>query len=163
MSIIHEALKKVEASNNRQAKPLPKADKRNNLKTYALYLIMAALGFVCANLIFSFFTKPLHKVYSATAKQKTSLARPVLVNPATAPRASLPAASRESPGLKKEALPSLVLEGVFFSGEEGYALINNKIVKEGEKIMGVTVVRITLEGVELKSKDSITKLSSQNK
>ncbi|MBU1125578.1 MAG: hypothetical protein KKC84_06110 [Candidatus Omnitrophica bacterium] len=44
---------------------------------------------------------------------------------------------------------SLSLNGIFFSQNEGYALINNQIVKEGDTVAGVFVKTITVNGVEL--------------
>ena len=44
---------------------------------------------------------------------------------------------------------SLVLNGVFFSKDTGYALLNNHVVKEGDFIEGAKVKRITLDGVVL--------------
>lgn len=55
-----------------------------------------------------------------------------------------------------------MLNGVFFSENEGYALINNRIVKEGDALEGVTVKRIKLDEVELEAEDGSTiKLSTK--
>ncbi len=162
MSIIHEALKKVEAANNPQAKAKPVAGNKANLKAYLLYLVVAALGFLSANLIFSFFTKPLHKAYPAAKQGIANRVKPVELKPAIQPPPPQPPIPPEEAAQGKVAPTSLTLNGVFFSGEQGYALINNEIVKEGDKIAGATVVRITLEGVELKTSDSGIKLSGQN-
>ena len=159
MSIIHEALKKVEAANNPQVKAKPAGKNRANLKIYLLYLIVAGLGFLSANLIFSFFTKPLHKAYPVAKQVIVNRAKPVELKPATQPPPPQPPSAAEDAARENEAPPSLILTGVFFSGEQGYALINNVIVKKGDKIAGATVVGITSEGVELKTSDSGIKLS----
>ena len=41
----------------------------------------------------------------------------------------------------------LVLNGIFFSQEEGYALVNNHIVKVGDKVGGALVKRIDVNEV----------------
>jgi len=63
---------------------------------------------------------------------------------------------------QKETPPVFTLNGVFFSGNEGYALINNRIVKQGDKIDGATVVQIFLDEVDLDFGGSIIKLSSSS-
>ena len=61
---------------------------------------------------------------------------------------------------KKQTPPSLVLNGIFFSEEEGYALINNQILREGESIGGAILKRINAEDVELEFDGSTVKLST---
>jgi hypothetical protein len=46
-------------------------------------------------------------------------------------------------------MPELVLNGIFASEAGSYALINNRIVREGETISGAKVVRIYANKVEL--------------
>ena len=58
-----------------------------------------------------------------------------------------------------EELPDLVLNGIFFSGGAGYALINNQILEEGDGISGLVVRKITEGDVELKTKNSVVTLS----
>jgi len=56
-----------------------------------------------------------------------------------------------------ETLPDLSLNGIAFSEqaeEMSYALINNKIVKVGEKVSGALVTRISKNTVELKTQGS---------
>nr|MBC8436521.1 hypothetical protein [Candidatus Omnitrophota bacterium] len=58
------------------------------------------------------------------------------------------AAENETPALPA----SLVLNGIFFSQDEGYyALVNNKIVKVGDDIDGAKVRHIDFDNVELES------------
>jgi type II secretory pathway component PulC len=61
---------------------------------------------------------------------------------------------------KKQTPPSLVLNGIFFSEEEGYALINNQILREGESIAGAVLKRINAEDVELEFDGSTIRLST---
>lgn len=152
MSIIHDALKKVEASTVRNDAREP-SGKKADFKVYILYLLVAALGFISANLIFSFFNKATQK----TAKPVIKALPPKPVSPAPPP---LPSLTIE----KEEKAPGqLKLNGIFFSGNDGYALINNQIVKTGDEVSGAEVLRITLDGVELKYADKTINLSNQSK
>jgi hypothetical protein len=54
---------------------------------------------------------------------------------------------------------ALNLNGIFYSDEGSYALVNNKIVKEGDVIEGWLVTRIGIGEVELKSNDLTIKLN----
>jgi cytoskeletal protein RodZ len=168
MSIIYDALKKVEQAIPKD--PVLKTDKKDskfNLKVFLLYGLVACVGFFIANMLFGLFTKPLQN----SAKPVTKIQPQVNINQGvTSPPASeLP---KEAPSLAQESnlsspaeneekpQPLLVLNGIFFSENEGYALLNNKIVKKGDVVDGATVVRITLEGVELKFKDSVIKITT---
>ena len=60
--------------------------------------------------------------------------------------------------LRKESKEPLILNGIFFSQDEPYALINNQIVKESETIEGATVKRIKVDEVEVEKEGSILTL-----
>ncbi len=47
---------------------------------------------------------------------------------------------------------SLVVRGIVFSGDNSSAIIDNQIVREGEEILGATVVKINKDSVEFKKK-----------
>jgi len=55
----------------------------------------------------------------------------------------------------------LTLNGIFFSGDTNYALINNQILKEGDSLKGVRVKRITSEAVELDKNGVVVRLSNK--
>jgi len=55
---------------------------------------------------------------------------------------------------------ALVLNGIFFSEGQGYALINNQIVKESDVIDGAKVLKITSDAVELDSSGTKITLTS---
>lgn len=166
MSIIYEALKKVEklqlikpgAPAQDQPKQ-PDGRKRIKLMPVAIYIIALAAGIFIANIIFTTLTRK-----SATRiTQKTQQPAAALPSPATA--APLPAAAikpPEPPVARKSQAQSeeLVLNGLFFSENTGYVLINNRILKEGDEINGAIVKRITLEGAELESAGGPIKLSN---
>lgn len=124
MSIIYEALKKVERADlfrqnvsRNQQKPRP----NRKLKILLIYLIVICAGIVIAKL------SPL----SPPTVQKKAEPITLVVPQAPQPK------------------HTFVLNGVFFSDEEGYALINNKVVKEGDELDGRLVKKITMDEVEL--------------
>lgn len=180
MSIIYDALKKVEKSTNKDAKPQvsdERKDLKSRFKVYAAYVLVAGIGVFLANQIFIFLGK--HPIgFALKPDKKTSATLPK--RQAKAPKKQEPVTyqtlvkdskkalaaitpSAISKNLNKETPSPWVLNGVFFSQDEGYALINNQIVKEGDVISGVTVKRISLDEVELDSAGLIIKLSNRFK
>lgn len=166
MSIIYDALKKIKVSPSTANAPEPKKTQPST-NTYILYLIVIIIGIFVAKLFFGFF-KPGAKVALVETK-KISATQPQ-AQPQTQPVVPAPVAEtkpQEEP--LKEAVPAALssptftLNGIFFSGEEGYALINNQICKVGDGVDGALVERITLEGVELKTFDGPIKLTNRNK
>jgi hypothetical protein len=148
MSIIYDALKKVEKTNSdASAAAAPEENKKTPQKVYLLYALVVAAGIGIAGLSFS--------IFSRLPKEKLQ-ALPEVAPP---PEALNLTAQAETPP-KEEPAPELVLNGVFFSADQGYALINNQVVKEGDTVAGATVLRIGRDNVELKFKDSILKLPS---
>jgi len=161
MSIIYEALKKVEIAQTRgEHAGLPQLEKiaKPKNKLYLIYIAVAVVGFVAAQMFFSLAKRPAKTLPApqATAAKETQ-----------APQETAAITTSQQPAVTvapKPILatpPALLLNGVFFSGNEGYALINNQIVKEGDVVDGATVLQITLEEVELKFQDATLKLSSR--
>lgn len=156
MSIIYDALKKVEqstksANGKNITSEITKDDKKQHPKKYLLYGTVVLFGVFAASLFFSLFSKkPIPQELPPPA-------------PASSPA---PIAVTAPPALEQEAKnPEQVffaLNGIFFSEDEGYALINNRIVKVGDEIQGATVVRITSDEVELKEADTSRILSTAN-
>lgn len=168
MSIIYDALKKVEASIHRDSlviKP-DKKERKSKFKNYLprtklvrglLYILVICLGFFIANIFFGVISKPSIMVKSkppVTQKEALPPLPSLIPKEETLLDTSLPVST------ERRAAPLLVLNGVFFSENEGYALINNRIVKKGDVIDGAVVMQINLDGVECKFEDSIIKLSS---
>lgn len=153
MSIIYDALKKVERSQNLNPEiKINKADKARH-KIYLIYALVVVLGFFAANLLWGFLIKPLPEKVNVASGDAVKIAKaqeikPVAPTPAPSPAAATP-----------ETKPELTLNGIFFSEDEGYALINNQIVKQGDTVDGAKVVRIDVAEVELESQGSVIKLS----
>ena len=67
------------------------------------------------------------------------------------------------PTLEENKTPQVnfVLSGIFFSDNDSYALVNNKIVRENDSVDGATVKTITANTVELDSGGMLTTLATQ--
>ncbi len=185
MSIIYDALKKAQKTIDLSPKiespkevPASPKDKRPQtkpkIKTYLLYVFTACLGLFIANIFFGFLT---HLKVSATGQQPKlprvvrephlNLSGGVLQQGPASNLESLqstePPPSFQVPAVKKGLPASLVLNGIFFSEDEGYALINNQIAKVGDVIDGATVKRINSDEVELESAGSTIKLTTRSR
>lgn len=164
MSIIYDALKKVEAkfSSSGNISPEAKRDKKpkTSPKIYLVYLLVIGLGIFSANILYRLFT-PSFKISSKDYKipEKEESTKPQPQNIGSAQESPSPM----QPSPPGESAPVLVLNGIFFSGDDAYTLINNRILKVGDDIEGLTVKKIELNQVELKSKDSTIKLSTEPK
>lgn len=153
MSIIYDALKKVERSYDAKAgaKKEEKHPKFVFKKIYFLYLLLIGISVVAGR--FFFIKAPPQHVEPAQVQAPPQVQAPA---PVPAPQeAQAPAPPIDA---KKKLQESLVLNGIFFSGDEGYALINNQIVKQGDLIEGATVKQISLNEVELEFEGSTIKL-----
>ncbi len=159
MSIIYDALKKVEGS---LSKPKPVSEVSHALpkRTFKLipfvaYSFAVLLAFFSMKMVYDLITSP------GQAKQAKKQPAHSLNFVAAVKQLALP--SRDVRALNTqeitEELPDLVLNGIFFSEGDGYALINNQILEEGDGISGLVVKRIAGEDVELKTKNSVVTLS----
>ncbi len=151
MSIIYEALKKAEKTIGiateikKNTGLMPSRPKTN---PYLIFLLIACLTLYIANSIFNFIVNANKPAAPA-----------VLI--AALPQEALPAPAPE-PEIKKEEpppAPPLILNGIFYSQDGGYALINNRIVRVGDIIEGAIVKRINLDEVELEGAGKTIKLT----
>ncbi len=150
MSIINEALKKTERriqQNNSQPAKLP------GPKPFLLYILILLAGIYLSSFIFS---QLGHKLKTAQAPKKTAIA---IQQPAVLPfLPEQPILAKEE---KKAPEAAFVLNGIFFSDNDGYALINNQIVRENESVDGAKVTKITANTVELDSQEKLITLSTR--
>lgn len=144
--------------------------------------VFVCVGFFCASLLFRFLTNRASvktaevAVPSSGEKIAVSPAPPAPVLPPPQPeskpkiaaataalqpeKASLTqqavAAVKQrfvvEEGLQEATFPPLRVNGIFSSKEGSLALINDIVVKEGDVILGVKVVRILANAVELEMK-----------
>ncbi|HTZ11790.1 MAG TPA: hypothetical protein VMD04_05420 [Candidatus Margulisiibacteriota bacterium] len=178
MSIIYDALKKVESTNAAQPAEPDKKDisPKPKQRFYLIYILVASLGLFIANSLFGFLSptnkplkeqiKPLTGLFKTDQDKKKSGPALIVIAP-TKPKAENKAERSEGltgliSNIKREASPSLVLNGIFFSDSEGYALINNQIVKVGDTVGTAKVKSITVDEVELDNAGSVVKLSTRS-
>lgn len=141
-----------------------------NIKIYLLCAVVVILVFFAAKTLFKsilkfqnnifFSNKPklflkIKKIISAekTPDQfdlgHTPSSAPFLTKIFSGKRAALNMAKRQN----------FILNGILFSPGKSFALINNKIVKEGDKIGNAAVVLIKEDYVEMKDNSSSFKLT----
>ena len=166
MSIIYEALKKAEKIISADTLRNPDKSLKSKLKSLLPYLLVISILLFTANTLFIFLTWP---------KNKKTLPAPLVDKHEEQPRhieASVAnetlASQASSPDtIKEEAKlpPRLVLSGVFYTqDEEGYALINNQIVRIGDVIEGAKLMRINPpDEVELETPQEKIKLSTRSR
>jgi hypothetical protein len=147
MSIINEALKKAEQSiHNNLAKETSLSDTKPAAKPYILYILILAAGLFISNFIFGLLS---HRIKTPPAvktpvKEITAEPAPVIL-----------------PAPLLEENKAFILNGIFFSDNDGYALVNNQIVREGDLVDTATVKTITANSVELDNAGKIITLSTQ--
>jgi len=166
MSIIYDALKKVQATGG--GSPDKKENSSAKKRPKGLYLVCGLV--ICAaifagNVLFKAVDKYFYLKVSEAGKtdKKTAVVAvpPVHAVPATTPA---PAVVEKSPSgvnaapAQSDGPGSLILNGVYFSDNDGYALINNQIYREGETSGGVTIKRIEEDCVEVEYEGKLLKL-----
>lgn len=159
MSIIYEALKKVDKTLKKPAELPVLTKSQGKPKPYLVYILTIAVAVFIANVIFGFFNKSRNPTGNKVSASSTLVALPA-VKIEQSPVVSQTANASE---VKKVTPEDLSLSGVFFEQGSDYALINNKIVKVGDVVQGLTVKSIGLEGVELDGPQGIIKLNNPQK
>jgi type II secretory pathway component PulC len=157
MSIITEALKKTEASIQKNSLyESSSQNKQPKKKPYLLYLLAFIAGLFLISLVFT------------AINRKTEL--PIAEPAEAAPRpAKEPETIQQLPAEEPAVLveeqdkpeKSFLLNGIFFSENNGYALVNNQIVKESDSVDGAKVEKITENTVELNNQGEIITLSTK--
>lgn len=160
--------------NNTNKTEKPKNQSAPVFKILLICAIVAALGFFGAKSYFNTLGKAQSKTYSFSKsnhiikslnflsgkKQKDSISSQK--SPSAAFSFPKTVAARHSDGKKARAQGGLVLNGILFSSDKSFALINNSVVKEGDKIADAIVVQIKEDYVELENKTSRFKLTPRN-
>ncbi|MDD5477007.1 MAG: hypothetical protein PHG87_02195 [Candidatus Omnitrophica bacterium] len=155
MSIINEALKKTEQYiQQNEAKKNSFLDKKSGPRPFLLYILILLLGISLSSFIFSLLGD---KIKTAQAPNKTAIAlqQPVVL----APLPEEPALAKKEEKNIPEA--AFVLNGIFFSDNDGYALINNQIVRENDSVDGAKVMKIAANTVELNNQEKLITLSTR--
>lgn len=150
MSLIADALKKADSpsENPPQASPSsPEPPPRPYGLTRGLLILCVGLVLVGIAQVTRRPTSPAIRTAPAAVVAKTS------------PTTALPVASQK-PGIQlfQAAQAGLALSGTILdSNGESLALINNQVLKEGDQIRGMRVVKVNTDSVELQDQDGRTK------
>jgi len=142
MSIINEALKKTEEHLKKNAdkiNPLP--HKPTLLKPFLFYILILLAGILVANFIFTLLR---HKIQTT---QTPKINADTIIQTTNPP--PLPTLPSQPPEENKPLETSFILNGIFFSANDSYALINNQIVRENDSVNGAKVDLITINSVQL--------------
>lgn len=167
MSIIYDALKKVEQSHDAATEAKKEGrSARPPFKFKRIYLLVICLGVLAGAAVIKFM--PLQRPAAKPAAAPSApVTRPTPLPSTLPPPASIPAQEAPKapeppePGVKLRRLEnSLVLNGVFYARDGAYALINNQIVRTGDIIDGAKVKRIGDNEVELEFEGADFKLHS---
>ncbi len=165
MSIIYDALKKVETGLKIENKKIL------NTKPIFIYVGIVVIGLLVAQVLFKFFTPaaaPAVKLKVNVTALKTAAQQHAQQHAQQQPQQQLlpqaqPQQTQSQPLPQSQeqpaVMPSLVLNGIFFTGNDGYCLINNQILKAGDEIEGVVVEKINEQEVELSNRGTTIKLS----
>jgi len=155
LSIIYDALKKVEKTNGKNSQE-GNGNRPNNKPRPALIIIFLVLLIIFGfNLINNLSKRP---------KAKPALPSVPMAEPAKELLPPVPEVKPET--LKKPAQaqePVLNLNGIFFEKKKGYALINNQILSVKDTIEGARVKEIGLNKVVLEFEGREITLNSYSK
>jgi hypothetical protein len=156
MSIINEALKKTEEGIQKNtAKDNPPASIKPTPKLFLLYILILLFGLFLGHFIFNQLN---HKMKTAHSLEK-AIFTPPPQQPATlapSPIEQIPVVNENKPS---EA--SFILNGIFFSDNSVYALVNNQIVRKNDSVDGAKVEEITANTVKLNNAGKLIILSTQ--
>jgi hypothetical protein len=144
MSIIYEALKKVE-------KIKQKNSYRNYpfLKNTLMYILLLATGLFAAGILFRILS-PARKSPADSIENKSTAAQQVLSAQPLLPQERKPQTLFQKEDEKKNIpLPRLFLNGIFMDKACPYVLINNTILKKGDVIQEAKVISIESDKVKL--------------
>lgn len=168
MSIILDALNKLESLPNKEGSLRSDKPKKEK-KKFLLYFISVILGLTAARIVFTALPRYLssaRRCSDTTGKRDNPAAEAIKQTPTLTYRP--PAAeTKQTPAILKAAVKNtnnkkrLILNGIAFSStDQSYAIVNNKIVKNGDAIDGFNVLSIKETEVELQSDDAdVIKLS----
>ncbi|MDD5130842.1 MAG: hypothetical protein PHS66_07360 [Candidatus Omnitrophica bacterium] len=154
MSIINEALKKTEEKLQKQSvKNTPSPDKPSKVNPFLLYALILSAGLLAGNFIFNLIN---HKI-------RNSQPLPKETTPAASPAVKIPPpilSPEQTPKEEKPTEVSFILNGIVYSDNDGYALINNQIVRENDYVDGAKVNLINTNTVELDNAGQVITLTT---
>ena len=145
MSVIHEALKK--SGQPVEFRPPFFLKKKRSINWGPLF-VMSVLILIVSPILAPIFRNPYRnealpsRLPEPAIKESHMKAQFAVeetpITPAAAPVAAV-----------TPVLPNLCLNGLVYSGNDSYCLINGKVVKIGETVSGATLTRVTADEAEL--------------
>lgn len=163
MSIIYDALKKAQETIDIGSKVQVAAKERHsksNVRPYLLYTLAVCLVLFLGNIVLTASREPAKPSALPVAKKPDVTPPPVVQEAGQAQ--PQPLQTQSVSDYKKEAKESFVLNGIFFAEDQGYALINNHIVKAGDAVDEAIVKQISQDEVELEVSGKTVKLSTRD-
>jgi len=160
MSIINDALKKVQQNLDRQKKgsgtnpSAPRSEKKEkHSDLFEAFIIASFLGSILILSTFFIFS-PKQKIPTPPIlAEKTESAQEAVKDPVSltppAPASVPSSAAMQKPDNSRNHVSGLTLNGIVKMGEEYVALINNKIVKEGDILGERKILRIEKDQVKV--------------
>ena len=163
MSIINEALKKTEAHLQKSTQNSSLPTKHFGPKPFLLYILILLAGLFLGNFIFTLLK---HKTQGSNAVDSRTPPVKQNQNPELKTQPQVPHLPAliipPKPPVEENNHPenSFVLNGIFFSENDSYALINNQIVRENDYVDAAKVSLITTNSVQLENAGQIIKLTT---
>lgn len=151
MSIIYDALKKIETADRGAGEGIKAPQRIFRVKPKINSYLLQIAG-ICVG---------LGLIWLLSGLVKHSDNPPACIATMSKASAVKPLSQDAAPAVSDSFLNSFVVSGVFFSENEGYALINDRIVREGDSINGAILRRIGLDEVELDNKGEKIVLSAK--
>lgn len=157
MSIIYEALKKVEKSGGlaigaKISRPVVRR------RVFLNYILAAAVALFLVRFSWWGITEFIASKPPVNGGKSLAVLSPASEEAQKAAALEALAALEENMAAPTEEHPSFVLNGIFFSEDGGYALINNQVIREGDLIDGALVKNISRDCVELDSQGEVIKI-----
>ncbi|MBL7196890.1 MAG: hypothetical protein ISS47_02185 [Candidatus Omnitrophica bacterium] len=129
-------------------------------REFVLGAIFVFLGFYCAFYFFKFLVRPkrvatptlpsvIEQSFIETQLVKEGQKESDVAEVDIVPKDDVQEQLVQEEDVVDTEIPQLILNGIFASETGSFALINNRIVKEGDSILGVKVLRIYSHRVEL--------------
>ncbi len=153
--------------NTTPQKPDPKEEpiERIPVRMYLLYALFVLAGIAVTKVAFDALT-PHASASARKAAAPVAAAAPQRPAPVAAVAVSGTPATSPIDVMKKKVkqiAEPYELNGIYISGDEACALVNNQEVMEGEEVDGAKVVKITEDGVDLSRDNKIIHLVSKNR
>lgn len=141
MSLIHEALEKLDQEGTGSKQPLssgkaPVGAEKGNYRSRFVFIFLSAL--VSVGLFYLFLVSP-HRIEKS---KNPSLRSSPVVSPASLGRKSFLLSKIEEKNKPWKKPKAFALTGILLSREERTAIVNNQLVRVGDWVSGAKLVRI---------------------